>query len=140
MNLSKCVVIQIKFWVMWTISRDVKNSLMMLNAKKSSSSLIRIKSIRRLIERFLVFDLRSLNSNLNRIFVQSLNHHQKIKWISSIVTIVINRNISFAIVVNRERWIRITLYVKSKKPYRVKRTLNQNRKKNNLCYSRCEDK
>jgi hypothetical protein len=32
------------------------------------------------------------------------------------------------------------LYVKSKKPYRVKRTLNQNRKKNNLCYSRCEDK
>jgi hypothetical protein len=129
----------IRHWEMWIINSKISEKifLIMRNVKKSSSSLIRIRIT---IDRFLVFDFKSLNSNSNRFLVQSLNHHQKIKWISSINIIMINRDISFAIVVNRERWIRITLYVKSRRTYRVKKILNQNRKKNNLCYSRCRDK
>ncbi len=117
------------------ILRDVKNSLMMLNVKKSSSSLIRIKSIRTSIDRFLVLDLKFLNSNLNRIFALLLNH-QKIRWTISIVTIVKNRNTFLETVVNSKRWILITSYVRwmcmKRMIHRVKRIiLSSTRKKIN---------
>jgi hypothetical protein len=49
--------------------------------------------------------------NLNRTFEQLLNH-QKIKWTISIVTIMKNQNIFFAIIDNLERWILIISYAK----------------------------
>jgi hypothetical protein len=148
MNSSKCADILIRRWETWTISQNVKNfSVMQHETKKSLSLLIRIriiKSIKTLINRSHVHDLKSLNSNLNQILEQSLNHRRlKIKWISSIVTIVKNQDISLAIVVNQEEWIRITSY--EKWTYMIKtiyllKILRSNREKTNLCYNRSRDK
>jgi hypothetical protein len=139
MNSLRCVDTLIKHWEMWTISSEISKKilLMMLNVKKSLSSLIRIKIT---IDQSHVLDLKSLN--LNRILERSLNRrHLRIKWIFSIATIVKNLIISFVIVVNsKNRWTLITSFAKLKKTYQIRKISNQNRKKNNLCYSRCRDR
>jgi hypothetical protein len=94
--------------------------------------------------RLLVFDLKSLNSNLNRIFVRSVNHHLKIKWISLIATIVKNLIISHVIVVNSERWIQTVSYAKwtymKKMIHRVRRIISSSsRKKSNSHQRRDEE-
>jgi hypothetical protein len=142
MNSSKCADILIRRWETWTINQDVKNfSMMQHETKKSLSSLIRIKiikSIKTLINRSHVHDLKSLN----RVLVRLLNY-QKIKWTVSTVTIMKNQNTFLAIVVNLKRWILITSYVKWTCMIRMIHRMiisRSSRKKNNLCYSRCRDK
>ncbi len=146
MNLSKCVATLIKSWEMWTINQDVKNfSAMQHEMMKWLSSLIRIR-LKTLIDQSLALDLKFLNPNLNRILVQSFNHrHSKIKWIRSIATIAENLIISFAIVINLERWIQTASYEKwmcmKRMIHRVRRIISRSsREKNNLCYSRCRDR
>jgi hypothetical protein len=140
MNLSRCADISIKRWEMWIISHDEKISLMMLNEKKLLSSLTRIRSIKIKISRVLDLDLKSSNQTFERLL-----NHQKIKWISSIVTIVKNSIISRVIVVNSERWTQTISYEKwtymKEMTHRVKRIISRlSRKKNNLCYNRCRNK
>ncbi len=90
--------------------------LIVLNVKKWLSSLIRIKATRIMIDHHHAFDLKSLNSNQNQIFVWLLNHHPTIRWTSFNATTAINRNTSLATVVNLEdRWILITSSRDSKK-------------------------
>ncbi len=143
MNSSRCVATRIKSWGMWTINQDVKNfQVMQHEMKKWLSSLIRIRTIRIMIDQHHVLDLKSLN----RVLVRSFNHrHSKIKWIRSIVIIAKNSIISFAIVVNLERWIQTALYEKwmcmKRMTHRVRKTIwRLSRKKNNLCYNRCRDR
>jgi hypothetical protein len=135
MNLSKCVDTLISHWEMWTISSEISKKilLMMLNAKKSLSSLIRIKIIRSIktsINRSHVHDLKSLN----RVFVRLLNH-QKSRWTVSIVKIVKNLIIFFVTVVNLEnQWISTTLYKKwmYKRRTMLRRISNKTREKSNF--------
>jgi hypothetical protein len=142
MNLSRCVDIRIRHWKTWTINSKISEKilLMKLNVKKSLSSLTQIRIM---IDQFLALDLKSLNSNLNRVLVRLLNHHSKIKWISSIVIIVKNLNISFATVVHSKRWISIASYARwtyIKRTIRQLRISRSSREKSNLCYSRCRDR
>ncbi len=152
MNSSRCANIRIKRLKTWTtnseISEKISKIMLMMQheMKKLLSSLTQIRVIRMLIDQHHVHDLKSLNSNLNRILVQSLNHrHSKIKWIRSIATIAENLIISFAIVINLERWIQTASYEKwmcmKRMIHRVRRIISRSsREKNNLCYSRCRDR
>ncbi len=117
------------------------SSVMQREMMKWQSSLIQIRIIRMLIEQHHVFDLKLLN--LNRVLVRLLNH-QKIKWISSIATIAKNSIISFAIIVNSERWTRTVSYAKwtymKKMTHRVRRIIsNQNREKSSSHQRRDEE-
>jgi hypothetical protein len=69
MSSLRCVDTLIRHWEMWIISSEISEKilLMMLNVKKSLSSLIRIKIT---TDRSHVHDLKSLN----RVLVQLLNH------------------------------------------------------------------
>jgi hypothetical protein len=142
MNSLRCVDTRIKHWEMWTISSKISKKilLMMLNVKKSLSSLIRIKIT---IDQSHALDLKSLNLNSNRTFERSLNHHLKIKWIASIVIIAKNRIIIHVIVVNLKKWI-FTISC-ARWMYMIRMTHRMkisslSRKKTNLCYSRCKDR